>query len=138
MTRYVLFRGGPVFLAASFVGVTAERWGESAAAGVTVLLAVHVANTYGLVLFRAVRARRLEQRIVFFWLASVVLVVVSGLLSVPLTKSIAPLVPPPAEMSAALWTGAFATAVAIASIRSLSGDANQLDELLGRSATRDP
>lgn len=138
MVRYVMFRAGPVFLCATFVGVTAERWGDSALIAIVLMLLAHLATTYGLGIYRAVRARRLETRIASFWIASAALAATAALVAVPLTRLLEPLVPPPAEMVAALWTGIFASAIAVAALRSLGGDPVDLQSLVERSAAELP
>jgi hypothetical protein len=137
MTRYILFRAGPVFLASLFVAVTSDRWNNDTSATfvVSALIAMHLLNTYGLALVRAGRARHLDTRLGLFWIASAVLVIASGAIALPLRRTLRSLVPQPSEMVSALWTGLFATAVAVAVVQTMRSGPVDLGPLLARSSS---
>jgi len=121
-----------------FVAVTVESWGEDALWPCVLMISLHLGSTYGLGITRAILARQVQLRIVTFWLASAALVMAAATAAYLLRGQLAPLVPPPEEMTAALWTGLFAAVVAVASIRAFSAPPIEPADLIERSESEIP
>jgi hypothetical protein len=102
------------------------------------VVVLHIASTYGIGIVRAAKARQLGLRVATFWLGSSVIVVASALAAYLLRDVLDRLVPPPAEMMAALWTGLFASAIAVAAIRTMTVEPIDTSALLARSETEIP
>ncbi|HEY3718424.1 MAG TPA: hypothetical protein VGL39_28200 [Jatrophihabitantaceae bacterium] len=113
--KYALFRLGPVFLAAAFAAVTADRLDSPVWLAALSLGAIHVSHTSGFAIARIVRRRQVRHRmtaLVFnvILCSAIACVVVVATVTASFWR---PLIPRPSDLSIAVWTGLFAGVMAV-------------------------
>lgn len=111
---YLFFRGGPVFIIATFISVSLDRTHGWIWAGFWIMIIVYLGLTTGRAIrdmFRPPRHPNWTMLAVFHAL-SVFVVVSIGLLAVQLRSLFEPIIPEGQELLIAIWAGVFATMMA--------------------------
>lgn len=109
--RYVAFRFLPVFATCLFLAVTMERSRGRPTVVVAAVTVLHLIVGLGWATFEVLAGRRYRSRrvpILLAYGAVAIGVVAAAVLALVLRDPLAPVVPEPGELSAALWTAAFA------------------------------
>jgi hypothetical protein len=109
--HYLVFRGGPVFLVAAFVGVTAERLNGNAWIAVILTAILHLGSTNVLALVRVVRDSSRPQRVALaaHHLGVILTSTLAAVAAVFFRPQLAGLIPDPDDVMIAVWAGVFAT-----------------------------
>jgi len=116
MRTYLLFRGGPVFIVATFVSVSIDRVNGLVWTGFWLMTIVYLGSTTA----RAVRDMLVPPRhpnwpmLSIFHVLSVFVVISIGVTAVLLRSLFAPLIPAGQELLIAVWAGTFATVISCA------------------------
>jgi hypothetical protein len=142
--HYLAYRAAPVYVACLFVGVSLDRakipdWhGVSATTrGVTGVVLSHLLLTNGRsLLAKGNRRQRTKNRIVgivFLQLSAGCLVFTAAFVALFGRRLLAPLVPKPNDLSAALWTGLAVAALAGWLIDATKGKGRDHNQLVERS-----
>jgi hypothetical protein len=135
---YLMFRMAPAYLVGVFIGVTANRLHAPATSALITLALVHVMSTNGLASVRLMRTSNPEERLtsllLYYAIASALVVAAVGLAGWTY-RAWTSLIPKPADVVLALWTG-LAAAVVAAYIQSFGSTEPSVDEL-ARRARRD-
>lgn len=106
--RYALFRFGPTYLVCAFAAVTLERLGHPVVLPVVAIGALHAVSTSGrgaITLLRRRRERRRSSPVALLVHVLITVGLVAGAVGGAMTaREVESAVPPPSELSAALWT----------------------------------
>jgi len=110
LTKYALFRLGPVFLAGAFVAVTTRRLHDPAWLGLLLMGAIHLGHTHIRAVVRTVRHGNWRTALtpIAFHLSIAVGVAVTLYVAALTARFSRPLIPHPADLSIALWAGLLA------------------------------
>lgn len=135
---YLLFRGGPVFIIATFISVSLDRTHGMVWAGFWTMILVYLASTTGLAIRDMLKPPRHPNwtMLSVFHALSLLVVVSIGILAVQLRSLFEPIIPEGRELLIAIWAGVFATMMASVARRILTPQRAEGFEVI-RSIKRD-